>query len=321
MNSLTLAEKRISSLPTPILTRADNPFKRYKGFEGHAVRRAKVTGSFAKIGEAWANWTDSINRRFNVVQIEKWYDSAVSVLEGITIHSRDVERFNLFLIAYQDYQYFQLLSGLFLSALINSSQDTNFTIETKHFSQSDYPPAIYCLGYRNTKNIIIKETAVFLGGIGDEMQSGTIEVSSTVHSVGMKMKGGKIVVNANVLHYVASEMEGGEVIINGNVGGGKLLHVSGDIIDDGIVIFVGAGMTNGNIIIRGNADGEIGYNMKDGGIRVVGNVCREGYAFPSMIGSQASGGVIHIDGNIGRFSSWPGECKIYNKGKLIWPNL
>jgi hypothetical protein len=139
--------------------------------------------------------------------------------------SENIEKFSLILGRYQDLEHFSFVSGLFLSSLINHSDDNDFVLHTTHLTT--YPGYI---GYFNTKNITIKGNAGKF--LGNKMSSGRLIVEGDADSLaGDKMTGGLIAIMGDANYCVGSQMKGGEIHINGDYGtisefifGGNIYH-------------------------------------------------------------------------------------------------
>ncbi len=336
---MTVAQLNTSAHSKLIIPRTSMAFDRYKKETPHAVRGQEVTGTFTQIRDVWLKWKKEIND-YNASSID--YDAAVSALQGIRISPRDVERFCVLLIDHQEEESW-FRSGLFISAMINSSSDSDFTISTKHFSKQ-----IRDLGYRNTKNLTIKnDGGISLSSVGDYAVSGAIKINGIVMSVGSSMSGGRIIVDGSVRFFLGPEMSGGSIIIHGNVGrgihdssgnigshmkGGTILvfgnaHANvGSYMQGGIIKIhqnvtdsIGLSMENGIIIVKGNAEAVVGLEMNGGFISIVGN---GGRSFSASVGYNMHGGEIRVEGDeiyIDDSRSMKIFGRIYHKGRLIFP--
>jgi len=260
--------------------RASDPFRRFKPEPTQEVRKLEVTGNFAKIREAWIKWNDHPDLRYYSGD----YLVALAAIEGISISSRDVERFCVLLIEHQDEPIFHLKSGLFLSALINSSNDNEFHLSTQHLKER-----ICNLGYRNKKKIIIDGNLGF--NVGIEMKKGVILVrGDTYDGVGDKMEGGSIIIcgNSSGCDGIGNNMHGGAILIKGGV------YEFGDI---------GNGMDGGRITVQGKKMGEYVDDPVEYIARIGLVTCGEIHIFCKYYGLESvKGGMV------------------YHKGKLIYPN-
>ena len=277
------------------------------------------------------------------------YPLASKLIEGINYSSEDITYFLSELEKRPEKQ--SSKSGLFLSALINGSNENKFTIVTKNFA---IPPN--CLGYKNLGKKIIIEGNVG-NGIGDRMKDGEITVKGNAGDVvgrgmesgkiyvegnagdwagwgirggeirvkgnvenyaGESMKGGMIIVEGNAGDLVGEGMEGGEIVVKGNVNYGVGTGMKGGriVIERDVVVgCVGHGMENGEIVVKGNVEDGVGARMKGGKIVIEGDVRQ-------LVGGWTEGGTIYLNGEFGAIippnfaRSWRGE--IYWKGQLIF---
>jgi len=129
--------------------------------------------------------------------------------------SRDIEKFSVLLGDYQYKKYFNSRLGLYLSALINNSEEEDFKIHTGYLEN---PPD--WLGYKNNgKKIIVN------GSVDD--------------CVGFCMQRGEIIVNGNVGRFAGICMLNGIIRLNGDHGeftgisGGDIYHNGKLIVKDG----------------------------------------------------------------------------------------
>jgi hypothetical protein len=137
------------------------------------------------------------------------YAAMLDSIKELECCAKDVEAFSVQLAEFQHENEFPAKAGLFLSALINNSKDTVFTIQTYHLHTK-----IDVIGYRNRKDIVVNGGAGHC--VGREMKSGTITVNGNVgECLGDHMSYGKITVNGNAGMWVGDEMDGGELRING----------------------------------------------------------------------------------------------------------
>jgi hypothetical protein len=167
---------------------------------------------------------------------------------GIKYNSKEIETFSLLIPKYQNFEGFNSYAGLFLSALITKSEDNDFIVHTKTLEN---PPIL--IGYRNSKNIVIKGNAgSYLGrsmkkgriiaegnvesNVGHNMEEGLIEIIGDSNTcAGWSMKGGKIIIRGSSKNFLGFYMTRGEIIVNSNVEGftapcmnGGEIHLNGD---------------------------------------------------------------------------------------------
>jgi hypothetical protein len=287
--------------------------KRFMGFAPETdrpVRECEVRPNpfLEKMKNAWdahrAYITNPVNRRDDY----SWLVG--NGIENLGNSAEDVETFSILLEGFQAGKNFPYKAGLFLSALINSSKDTEFVIHTAHLRPIDY------LGYRNTKNITVDGD---IGNwVGAEMESGAITVKGcTGKHVGDFMGDGKIIVEGNAHGFVGQNMKKGSILVMGDANA-----------------MVGHRMKDGTIIVKGNSSGYVGYWMEGGVISVGGNVSQSlageavgwnmkngivtvsGYA-GSDVGQHMGGGEIHLDGTYASISDIIQHGRIFHGRELI----
>jgi hypothetical protein len=242
----------------------------------------KENEQIKQLKNAWRSCKLYMDRTY-----EDRYFSMLSSIKNLRYSAKDVENFSLVLIDFQDEENFSLKAGLFLSALINNGEESYYNIHTQHLKTQ-----LECLGYMNTKNIMINGDAGC--SVGRGMKGGSITVKGNVGEMaGLSMKGGNITVKGNAGNKVGQFMKSGSVTINGNV-----WHD------------IGHCMYDGSIIVKGNAGDRVGHGMTDGSITVEGNV-------KNYVGHFMRGGEIHIQGDLEGISYAFQRGKIFHKGKLI----
>ena len=217
---------------------------------------------------------------------DDWYYIAKSSAPS-EISSNNITEFSLLLGEHENKKYFRDVTGLYLSALINSSKDKDFKIITNYLSK-----AIHYVGYKNRKNIDVNGNAG--DWVGGGMENGKITINGNAGwGVGDEMKDGKITVNGNAEGGVGYEMKDGKITVNGNAGLG-----------------VGYGMEDGEITVNGNTRDGVGWDMKDGEITVNGNA-------GERVGWYMEGGKIHLNGDYEGLARYISGGNIYHKDKLI----
>jgi len=134
------------------------------------------------------------------------YKDALEQVKGISYSAKDVEKFSIALLEFQDEGNFPEKAGYFISVLINNGKDLDYVIHTQHLNQE-----INLLGYRNSKNITVNGNVG--RGIGWEMEGGSITVNGNAGKrVGQGMKDGEI------------HLQGDYVTLAGDIKGGKIYH-------------------------------------------------------------------------------------------------
>ena len=184
--------------------RADSRFGRYKREVKQPVRELDLNESstLSQIKTIWAKFTYDREKGFNEQCVEVF-----ELLKTISCSAKDVERFSLALAEFQDEKCFSDKAGVFLSAIINNSEDSNFIVHTSHLSED---VLISGIGYKNTKNIIVE------GNAGND--------------VGWCMSSGRILINGDAEEFVGWAMEGGKIIIAGYASSGGEHAIGGKII-------------------------------------------------------------------------------------------
>jgi formylmethanofuran dehydrogenase subunit C len=297
-------------------------FGKYKPEEEKAVRKVEVAGSevLRQLREAWKSVSDD-----GRISPDSMYARCKRAVKRLRCSAEDISRFNVSMTEFQDETGFKFKAGLFLSALINISKDSEFIIHTNHLVQ----PIDY-LGYKNTKSITVngdvhddagarmKSGSMTVNGnagmcIGDLMRGGTLTIrGSTGNAVGSGMWGGSIVVEANVGGVVGLKMRNGHIIVGGNSG-----------------VYLGSGMLGGSILVNGDADKRCGDLLKGGSITVCGDASDDlGARMKSgcitvkgntsgKVGTRMKGGEIHVEGDSAAIARNVRGGKIFHKGELI----
>lgn len=149
------------------------------------------------------------------------------ILKGYKFSSKEIEEFSLALVRHQEEYRFDMKAGLFLSTLINMSDDSSFVLHTYHLNTS-----LFYLGMHNTKDIVIYGD----GGkdVGKHMSDGKIRVKGNAVRVGAYATAGAIIVEGNCKW-------------PGLLLQGAIIHVNGDSTEK-----VGEGMASGAICLFGN---------------------------------------------------------------------
>lgn len=303
MTGGTAVRKRISRDTSQ--TAASKKFSRYKKEEEKTVRKPDVKEDKA-LGQLKKAWRAYKTRSTDYGEVENFLKA-----RDLNYSSKDIERFSIALVEFQDEQEFSDKAGLFLSVLINNGKDSDYVIHTRHLAE-----AIDSIGRDNRKNIIVD------GDVGDfaglNMQSGSITIRGNASDfLGAGMKEGMITVEGNVGKCLGQMMKGGNITVGGNAGG-----VLGNQMKGGAITVKGnagelAGnlMEDGSITVGGNVGDNMAVEMRKGMIRVGGNAGKR-------IGGVMRGGEIHIEGDFESIDSEKIDDtyggRIYHKGKLIF---
>jgi formylmethanofuran dehydrogenase subunit C len=289
---------------TPRRLAASKRFKGYKPETRKAFRKAEVMESetLKSMKDAWRSFDCDLSE---VIDTKKRYRSLLHIVEKLSYAATDVERFSYALEEFQNERYFHVKAGLFLSALINNGNDSDYVIHVKHL---EIP--LWRLGYENEKNIVVN------GNPGnyfcESMIRGRIVVNGDVDDcVGAWMKGGSILIRGNAGTSVGDLMTGGNIVVDGNVRGhlGKEMESGNIVVKGNGGDYAGFMMRGGSITVNGNLGDDIGDIMMGGNVTVNGDAGLH-------IGDRMNAGEIRLWGNFkGLGSPWHG--RIYHRGKLI----
>jgi len=130
---------------------------------------------------------------------------------------------------------FEYNAGLFLTSLINISNDPKFELYLEHLEKP-----LYAIGCRNRKEIIIYGN----GGesLGDMMSSGSITVEGSCGDYcGFSMSGGKISIRENCGGMTGALMSGGEIRVGGRIASVDKNIIGGRIFEGGRLVAGGVG--------------------------------------------------------------------------------
>jgi formylmethanofuran dehydrogenase subunit C len=213
--------------------------------ENEAIRQLKTAWKAFEPGHCMRN-------RYAIEEKDRVYRSILQTVANLHYTAQDVENFSLMLAEFQAEDKFLDKYGFFLSALINSGENSDYVIHTYHL---DIPSGMTFvgLGFRNEKNITINGVAG--NYLGCQMKSGSITVNGDAAlKVGLEMKSGSITVKGNVKQWAGQKMKGGRITIEG------------DAYSD-----VGFEMKGGSITVNGDAGSDVGWDMEGGSITVNGD--------------------------------------------------
>jgi hypothetical protein len=163
----------------PAILPAAGRFGRYKDESEKAARKADVKEDrvLRQLKTAWR----SLRKREFINH--EYYNELLTLVKDLRYSAADVEKFSLALAEFQDEGQFSKKAGLFLSALINNGNDTDYIIHTGHLKP------ILWLGYKNSKNITVEGNAGDF--VGPRMEGGEIHINGEIGSFG-DIKHGKI---------------------------------------------------------------------------------------------------------------------------------
>ncbi|MDD5171991.1 MAG: hypothetical protein PHF60_03055 [Candidatus ainarchaeum sp.] len=175
------------------------------------------------------------------------YAAMCEAVKELGYSAKDVERFSIVLVEFQDEHNFYYKAGVFLSALVNSCREDDLIIHTSHLTRH-----IDHLGYQNMKNITIEgDAGNIMGGLG----RGSIILNGNAGNyAGLNLLGGSIIVKGNVGEHVGNDMKSGSITVKGNAGDSMAGNMRGGIIT-----------------VEGNAGKSVGWEMTDGEIHLNGD--------------------------------------------------
>jgi hypothetical protein len=214
-------------------------FGRYKDEEEKAVRSSKVVEDrvLGQLKEAW----------MKVHLGDELGPACLRAIKGIQYSAKDVEKFSVALVEFQDEVDFATKAGVFLSALVDSCRESEFIIRTRHLYGK-----IHFLGLHNTKNITIDGDAGH--NLGLCMNGGRITVEGTGGWAGRSMENGEIVINGGTGTEIGYSMTGGKITVKGNADAR-----------------VGQGMCGGEIRLEGGYE-SLGWDQKGGKVYHKGKI-------------------------------------------------
>lgn len=165
---------------------------------------------------------------------------------GFEIRASDVLEFSQALWKYTKFQTFDSKAGLYVTRMIDESEDENFVVTL------DEKLRLELFGFRNRKNIKVIGNVGYC--CGKDMEKGIINISGGAESnLGLNMKQGTIIVGS-AGDWVGNQIRDGKIIVNGNAGSavghkmlGGVIEVNGDTR-----LNVGEGMLDGEIYLNGN---------------------------------------------------------------------
>ncbi len=285
-------------------------FRRFAPEIGQRARELvlKPDKAFSEIMKAWMQCRDYLPPKRDNNLSEQIFSKMLRVLGTSSFGSREIEAFSISIEGARHDEELSSNPGLFLSALIQNSRDDRFIIHTSH----QLHPAD-SIGYRNSKNILVKGNAGDF--LGSNMVRGSIEVQGNAGGAeGFRMKGGRIIIHGDCDYACGWEMLAGAIIIEGNAGMSAGMNMEGGeiFIRGGASTLAGKDMKGGRLEISGNAGRLLGDTMQDGIIIVGGDV--EGEVGPGM-----SGGEIRLCGEKFELSSGIDGGSVFHNGMRIFP--
>jgi len=141
------------------------------------VYKDKDLESLCKNYEKWLEFPDRL--AYNVNNL---YLRAKKLKQKLT--SSQITNFSILLQKYQDHKYFSR-SGIFISYLINESEEEKFSIITTGLEK-----LLNHIGLYNKKNIVINGDVGY--GVGSRIKSGEIHVDGDIEELSNHISGGNI---------------------------------------------------------------------------------------------------------------------------------
>ena len=289
MIKITKRQRGVSNVSA--IAHAGDIFGKYKRETPHEVRAPDVKEDVV-LKELRNIWNKFAYGQDNE---DAAYVRVLGLIGNLSVSAKDVEKFVIALIEFQDEKWFAQKTGLLLSALINTGSEENYTVDSRYLIKPPNDATIYDLGFRNVKNIII--------------------YGNDVTRIGHKMERGTIIVRGDASAFAALEMQGGIIIVEGygDYGSGSNMHGGELIIKGDAGPYIGGSMTGGRIHVYGNAPyQEFGRCMKGGLIVIEGNCGHD-------TGLAMEGGEIHLNGDYHSLGVNKMGGKVFHKGKLIYP--
>ena len=224
-----------------------------------------------------------------IKQAQHSYYDYLQLAKKMSYTPEDVKIFSIRLVQFQTTPEFGEAAGLFLSALMNASEHSNFEIVAKSLSI----PLEY-LGNENTKNVKVDGDAGRC--FGWNMKSGRLVLlGGAQDSAGLKMSGGELIINGNAGEFAGSDMEGGKLIVRGSAGDSAGKDISGGELEimGNAGRLCGNGALKGKITVHGKAGDGAGYHLNGADVVVKGD-CGE------SAGWAMDKGTLQIDGATGK---------------------
>jgi len=204
-------EQRVVHPPT--VMKASRRFGMYKKENEKKVRNVDIVKDEV-IENIKKIWIEAGDKSCFAIYLawEGYYRSVIYALDfpkSRDYSPKDVEKFCLLLSEFQNERDFTAKAGLFLSALINNRNSTEYVLHTSHF-----PEPLCCIGYRNKKRIMVNgDVGDF---VGNYMEGGMIVVEGNADKwAGSDMKDGIIKIKGRARECVGRLMQGGEIRVDG----------------------------------------------------------------------------------------------------------
>jgi hypothetical protein len=151
----------------------DSPFKGFKPETEQTERKPiehvqnKTVEKLRQIWKEAVSWMD-LDILLDM-RTEKVYDEFREAIRNLKYTSKDVELFSVAMAEFKDEECFEFKAGIFLSALVNNGQETEYTIHTRHLGEIPH------LGFRNRdKEINVDGDCARC--LGTEMSGGILRI-------------------------------------------------------------------------------------------------------------------------------------------------
>ena len=207
-------------------------FKQYKPEVESRIRRQQVKPD-KKLGQLRALFCDYYkNARKILYRDSPEFEKLMGAISWPGISSRDVEKFSSIMGEFESGRLSRATLGKFISGMIRSSNDTEFTVHTKHLTELPDELALR----KPEQTLVVNGDAGYYVGRG--MTGGRVIIEGNLDDyAGSEMKGGSIMVKGNAGHCIGEGMEGGEIHTDGEIGEignvkhGKIFHKGKLIVD------------------------------------------------------------------------------------------
>ena len=200
-----------------------------QGKAGNELAAKRVP--IARLEMMEAEFSARVNGRDDSITL--LYDQLLPFARKYNCTQDDLDLFaKAILPRYSDHPLFSYASGLFISALVNSSSGISFTLSLSHLTHK-----LDALCYKNAKQIeVVGDAGV---SFCCRMLGGSVSLSGSAGwELGKLMKGGEITVEGNAAREIGHKMENGRINVHGNVLRIDLGHMhGGEIHIDGFAAF------------------------------------------------------------------------------------
>ncbi|MDD5171994.1 MAG: hypothetical protein PHF60_03070 [Candidatus ainarchaeum sp.] len=228
------AKQKREENPNASALAMDSKFKKYAPEAEKVVRTAEVkqdpemAGKLHELRSFWgcyllavenyvrykvSHYTNTDGDEYTSADEAGEYQEALDVLRPYA-HMFSAKHIEAFCLSMQDFMHDAALSvslpGLFLSALVNLTGEKSYVLPVGHI-----PKGLHCLGYHNTKDLVINGNVGSRAGMG--MENGSMLIKGDAEDVGCAMKGGTISVEGDAKSSIGWNMDGGEIHVEGGL--------------------------------------------------------------------------------------------------------